>query len=322
MTISPCQWMILYHLVAFKFVSSWIVLNRRVYHGQTVLLETASADIEQAQLQTQFWKNRIQQLQKDAHLQRQEHRYQRNRNLLEDRARYLALRALRTQTRFQQLVLQPMQNSTTTLPLSVLKPKWPAPSLSSSATRNYIRKEDTLLSDTQRKLEQKLYGKRFKHAWKVYIRLLEALEEVRNHGKQQGAELVRLRERHQAILLNTSYTTHVDADSQESTESLFVVHKNNHDRMKQLIRLALYGDEYFFFPPVSSTVILQDPLTPTRIHVQRKIDPTLLKHVATEDLIRAIKIRGNLPRKGSRFPKKREKVLEYFEQSYNFALFI
>ena len=292
-------------------------LRRRI-----ILYDTTTATLlEQIQEQNQQWKDRVRILQQDARTERYKHRYQCNRQLLEDRARYLALRALRMQTRVQQHIIQANHNAT--LP----KTQWPAPSLSFSATRNYKRKEDTVISQAQLKLEQRLYGKRFKQAWKVYIRLLEALHDIRNHGKQQGAEIVRQVQRQQAghdhdrqsmgdhtlsspvsVVHNTTHGT---------TQTLFMMHQSNHQRMKLLIQLALHGDLYFFFP--TSMSVLQDS---TSIISRPNVDPATLRHVATEELIQAIKIRGNIERKGAlRLSKRREKVLEYFEQSYGRSLF-
>ena len=69
----------------------------------------------------------------------------------------------------------------------------PFPSLSQSSTRNYKRRgDDIYLQDNehQLKLEQKLYGKRFKVAQQLYIRLLTTLDEMRLEAKEMASDLI------------------------------------------------------------------------------------------------------------------------------------
>jgi len=66
---------------------------------------------------------------------------------------------------------------TTTTTTSISKQKIPSPTLSSSAKRNYRRRDDIddSVSPEAARLERKLYGRRYKIVSNVYTRLLETL---------------------------------------------------------------------------------------------------------------------------------------------------
>ena len=280
-----------------------------------------------------FWKERIRVLQKTVEEQKKMYKIQTHQTLLKDRATYLATRALYMQTQMyhpsflnqtrERMTMEPQQQQQ----LQQREPYWPAPTLSYSATRNYKRKQDVIVAlpqqqqqggilvekedprNNKQKYKKGEQGKQFQHACNVYIRLLEALDDIRNQATIQGTLFVRQLERQKAISTTQTTTASSVEMNLNTTETLLWIHQRHFHRMKLLIQLALHANHHAFFFQEQQEQKLG-------------INATALESIDTQDLLQAIYIRGNLPKnKWKRLPKKRSKVLEYFQQSYSYPLF-
>jgi hypothetical protein len=183
----------------------------------------------------------------------------------------------------------------------------PVPSLSISSISNYKRKGDEL-NENEIRVQQKFYGKKFKIAQGVYIRLFEVLEEMRMESNKMASEMIADQvEEEVSVSLAVSVSVPVGVSdvkmkhisSSRGVTSRFVddVTKVNEIRkagMNRVVHLSLNGGE--------------------------KDDELSLNDLNTEELRAILRIRGNARRRG-RIPKTRSKVLEHLEESFALPLF-
>jgi hypothetical protein len=247
-------------------------------------------DYEKMVVLRKEWKEKVSQMRNESIQTRKLRRKSIKRNNLEERASFLALRALRMQT-------MPLEESS---PNKVFPS--PIPTLSISSSRNYKRKEDEM-DKREVLLERKLYGKRFKDAKKVYIRLLEFVEEKRSESTAMASELIADRlEKEFSFSLSLSGDTNDGTLVEESrTKYADEVTKMNESQqmlMTTLVHLSVNG----------------------KSALDSKSDTLNLGAIDTEDLCSILKIRGNAKRRG-RLPKGRTKVLEYLLESFSRPLF-
>jgi len=311
---------------------------------------------------------------------------------LQDRATFLALRALRMQSQSQSQILDLSTNgaasgnvngnydvhvdamtstSTSTSIISTSKSMnhitqqyaRPFPSLSQSSTRNYKRRgDDIYLQDNehQLKLEQKLYGKRFKVAQQLYIRLLTTLDEMRLEAKEMASDLiadfieedVRLMivkevEEEQELALvgagngsgsgvkeSVSYSSRLSSTStstanfnssssfrSQRSEDALRLNQKQQVRMSDILILSLNGHHIFATDSDSDDSEENEDLSDAGdAGGDTPLPHVDLNKVETKDLVAALRVRGNVKRRG-RLPKSRSKVLEQLRQSYAQPLF-
>jgi len=332
-----------------------------------------------------YWKNKIRELQMAVQEEKQREVIQKQNHHLQQRAKYLALQAF-DMIQEQQIIQQH-------------EIRWPTPSLSYSATRNYskaTKKTRTRSRDNNKQmipqqggneddnvfmLEESFHHPQFQQVWNVYIRLLETLDDIRNQGKEQVRLLIRQYEQEKIRKACSSSSTIHDTPSMKKSlslssfqydfnntttittiptlESLLLeIHQMTHLRMKFIIQLSLHANYLPFLykcreehhhhhlvnknpdqgVAISSSVYPASRLVPivstSRPYIQQQqqqqqqqqypfqVNHTAFEHVSTEDILKTIYIRGNLPkRKTNKLPKRRWKVLEYFLLSYSFPLF-
>ena len=174
-------------------------------------------------------------LQNESKLKRKQQRQMKRQFQLEERATFLALRALRRQSTFHststaietvlntssQITSFPTNagiRTTKTTKSTNVATTTPLPTLSFSATRNYKRREDYVNDDHNLlEIEQKLYGQRFKKAYNVYYRLLQTLEEMRVESKQRAKDYLLDKVEQSVQVIATTTTNTASAAVMEST---------------------------------------------------------------------------------------------------------
>ena len=261
------------------------------------------------------WKEKVHQMRNESIQTRKFQRQRYKRGQLEERASFLALRALRLQNlsvlehehenenKVQQEGKKQEKNQK-----QKLKQKQPVPSLSISSMRNYKRKGDEL-DKTEIKLEQKMYGKRFKNAQGVYIRLFEVLEDMRMESVKMASEMIadRLEEEVSVSVAvavgggsgggsdRYSSSSSSRRTSSRCVDDVTKMNEFRQSRMNTVVHLSLNGRK-------------------------KDVELSILDNVDTDDLLTILRIRGNVKRRG-RTPKTRSKVLEYVEDSFTQPLF-
>lgn len=258
-------------------------------------------EYKQRMAQRKEWKEKVHQMRNESIQTRKFQRQSYKRGQLEERASFLALRALRLQST---LLHEHEHDNDVQQEDKKQKQKQPVPSLSISSMRNYKRKGDEL-DGNEIKLEQKLYGKRFKNAQSVYIRLFEVLEDMRMESVKMASEMIADRVEEEAIVSvggggGDTYSS-ISSSSSRRMSSRFAddVTKMNEigqSRMNTVVHLSLNGRK------------------------KDVIELSILDSVDTDDLLTILRIRGNVRRRG-RTPKTRSKVLEYVEESFAQPLF-
>ena len=252
------------------------------------------------------WKEKVHQMRNESIQTRKLRRKSVKRNNLEERASLLALRALRLQT-------VPIE----TLVSRGREIEFPVPTLSISSSRNYKRRGE-MVDENEIKLEQKLYGKRFKTARDVYTRLLEVLEEMRLESMAIASEFIAdcMEEEVSVevrVLAGAGGDNEIEADiigtRCHKTKRMDEVAKMNEiqqKRMKTVVHLSLNGPQVLKKNKENSST--------------STINIVSLQDVDTVDLQSILRIRGNIKRRG-RLPKTRTKVLEHLNDSFSQPLF-
>eukprot|EP00979_Chaetoceros_neogracilis_P014023 scaffold4314_cov222-Chaetoceros_neogracile.AAC.2 len=274
-----------------------------VKEGQDKIVDTSKEEksqkmkYEQTMALRKEWKEKVHQMRNESIQTRKFKRQRQRRSKLEERASLLALRALRLQS------ISYHENEVD----DEEKKLKPVPSLSISSISNYKRKGDEL-NGNEIRVQQKFYGKKFKIAQGVYIRLFEVLEEMRMESNKMASEMIADQvEEEVSVSLAVSVSVPVGVSdgkmkyisSSRGVTSRFVddVTKVNEIRkagMNRVVHLSLNGGE--------------------------KDDELSLKDLNTEELRAILRIRGNARRRG-RIPKTRSKVLEHLEESFALPLF-
>ena len=273
-----------------------------IEYEQMSNVNTHNYEYKQRMAQRKEWKEKVHQMRNESIQTRKFQRQSYKRGQLEERASFLALRALRLQST---LVHEDgHENENDVQQEKKQKQKQPVPSLSISSMRNYKRKGDELNKNV--KQEQKLYGKRFKNAQSVYIRLFEVLEDMRIESVKIASEMIADRVEEEAIVSvggggGERYSSSNSSSSSRRMSSRFAddVTKMNEigqSRMNTVTNLSLNGRE------------------------KDVVELSVLDNVDTDDLLTILRIRGNVRRRG-RTPKTRSKVLEYVEESFAQPLF-
>lgn len=234
------------------------------------------------------WKEKIRQMRNEAVATRKNARQGQKHLQMEERSSLLALKALRLQSMMQHEQL------------SSKKGVKPIDAIPISTTKNYKEMKDKMNNPIIR-LEQKMYGKRFKTAQKVYFRLLEVLEAMTVEAKRKASEMIANRLQEQVAMDSMEHLTdsnHDKKNESHDTNSIFLenVTKMNARqklRMHRIAYLSLNGGE---------------------------VERLTLSDIDTEDLRAILRIRGNIKRRG-RMPKERNKVIEQLEESFASPLF-
>ena len=249
---------------------------------------------EQMMVLRKEWKEKVHQMRNESIQARKIRRQSLKRKHIEERASFLALRALRLQS----------------LPVDQSSPKKkiirPTPSLSISSLRNYKRRGDEIGAH-EYKLEQKIYGKRFGAAKEVYVRLLEVLEEMRLESTKMASELIADRvEEDVAVTILANAGGGLEAEIMKTRKTKVVdevatMNQVQQKRMRTVVNLSLNGEN----------VLTNNSLAEDSTSIN-------LNTVETEDLCSILWIRGNMKR---RLPKTRSKVLEQLKDSYSRPLF-
>ncbi len=317
--------------------------------GAAVENLSISIDYEKTIALRKEWKEKIHQMRNESVQTRKLRRKSNRRMKLEERASFLALRALRMQTMpLEEPALLLLDNYSnreekkkeTTRGSGVVvrkrrprTPPPPIPTMSLSSSRNYKRKEDEM-DEHEMLLEQKLFGKRFKDAKKVYIRLLEFVEERRSESTSLASELIADRMEEECSLALSISGNGKDMDEDDLRTDHMSVKKcrmkyidkvtrmndSHQSLMATLVRLSLNG-KYALLD------LLDDVDTDDDIDDDDKFENlsvvTLdlhLRGIDAEDLCNVLRIRGNVKRRG-RLPKERMKVLECLKESFSKPLF-
>ena len=225
---------------------------------------------------------------------RQSKRKEKREAMLQERASYLALRALRPKNS----ILDEIKHN------EIL----PQPTLSLSSKRKYWRQEDLLQDPESIKLEQKLHGKRYKHAVGLYTRLLSALEEIQVQSREAAKDYISQQTEKDVEFLSSvkQVEDEVDVDNNKKEKKIDDIVKNNQRqqcRMTAIMTLSLYMESNNH-----SKLPLNFPLN------------VELKFLSTDDLRTVLRIRGNLNRRG-RLPKTRHNILSHLRESLLRPLF-
>ena len=254
---------------------------------------------QQMLLFEQEWKERVHQMRNDIVQTRKLKRLEYKRSQLEERASLLALRALREQSvalqDFNRLDTTNESNSHEKIQKKLKNQKLVHPTLSLASMRNYKRKDDVYMSETELRLEQKLYGRRFKSAQSVYIRLLEVLEDMRIESTRVASDMIadRVEEEASIALASSEKSKSTVMSSKSFVEQVTKMNQFQKQRMKTVVQLSLNGIDDGN----------QD-----------------LAQVETEILLMILRVRGNVKKRG-RYPKTRSKILEHLKESFVKPLF-
>lgn len=254
---------------------------------------------QQMLLFEQEWRERVHQMRNDIVQTRKLKRLEYKRSQLEERASLLALRALREQNvalqDFNRLDTTNESNSHEKIQKKLKNQKLVHPTLSLASMRNYKRKDDVYLSENELRLEQKLYGRRFKSAQSVYIRLLEVLEDMRIESTRVASDMIadRVEEEASVALASSEKTKSTVMTSKSFVEQVTKMNQFQKQRMKTVVQLSLNGIDDGN----------QD-----------------LAQVETEILLMILRVRGNVKKRG-RYPKTRSKILEHLKESFVKPLF-
>ncbi|GFH53918.1 predicted protein [Chaetoceros tenuissimus] len=247
----------------------------------------------------QEWRERVHQMRNDIVQTRKLKRLEYKRSQLEERASLLALRALREQSvalqDFNRVDTTNESNSHEKIRKKLKNQKLVHPTLSLASMRNYKRRDDVDLSENELRLEQKLYGRRFKSAQSVYIRLLEALEDMRIESTRVASDMIadRVEEEAYIALASSDKSKSTVMSSKSFVEQVTKMNQFQKQRMKTVVQLSLNGIDDGN----------QD-----------------LAQVETEILLMILRVRGNVKKRG-RYPKTRSKILEHLKESFFKPLF-
>ena len=243
------------------------------------------------------WRERVHQMRNDIIQTRKLKRLEYKRSQLEERASLLALRTLREQSAalqdFNRLDTTNESKSSEKLGKKLKDQKPLHPTLSLASMRNYKTKDDIYLSENELRLEQKLYGRRFKSAQSVYIRLLEVLEDMRVESTRVASDMIADRVEGETSLASSENFKSTLMSSKSFVEQVTKMNQFQKQRMKTVVQLSLNG-----------------------------IDGGNedLAQVETEILLTILRVRGNLKKRG-RYPKTRSKILEHLKESFVKPLF-
>ncbi len=329
-------------------------------------LDTSSSELEKE------WRVKMHNIRSESIQNRKQQRQKLKRQQMEERATFLALRALRLQSLppdiDPSLHISPTStlftdNESTrtagsTIPSTsseeeekenksrIKKSKYhqhtflmPTPPLSLSASRNYKRRDDYAMmnngssndddDDNYRliKMEQKLYGKRFKASQRVYIRLLETLEDMRLEAKTMASDLIADRVEEE-VAMSMSVGAGINRGGgrgssicyKQRAEEVEMLHLRQQVRMSTVVTLSLNGNYIFAkYDDGDDNNSNDDDGHDWNSH-HRNLPHIDIDDVPTQDLAAILRIRGNVKRRG-RLPKARSKVLEQMQESYTVPLF-
>jgi hypothetical protein len=280
-----------------------------IEYEQMSNVNTHNYEYKQRMAQRKEWKEKVHQMRNESIQTRKFQRKSYKRGQLEERASFLALRALRLQStsvhehehEHEHEDEDEDEDENDVQQERKQKQKQPVPSLSISSMRNYKRKGDELNKIV--KQEQKLYGKRFKNAQSVYIRLFEVLEDMRIESVKIASEMIADRVEEEAIVSVGGSDRYSSISSRSSrrmasrfADDVTKMNEIGQSRMNTVTNLSLNGRE------------------------KDVVELSVLDNVDTDDLLTILRIRGNVRRRG-RTPKTRSKVLEYVEESFAQPLF-
>mmetsp|Transcript_25806 Transcript_25806/g.29960 ORF Transcript_25806/g.29960 Transcript_25806/m.29960 type:complete len:533 (+) Transcript_25806:165-1763(+) len=240
---------------------------------------------------------------------RKQSREQRRKLLLEERAMLLALRALRQQSLYTTEIHQNIENdlvsmSSVSVSASAV-PHQPSPTLSLSSKRNYKRRDD-FVDNLELKLEQRLYGSRFKVAFNLYLRLLETIDEIQNEGKARATDYITDKVAMSAQKAVLGENRESDYDTERMGEvSTVEMGRFQQDRMSTIIALSLYGG---FGSKRKQNTFCEENIYQSLNEI---FDVDL---ISTKDLVSILRIRGKYKRRG-KVPQTRAKVLEHLTMS-------
>ena len=280
------------------------------------------------------WKEKVSRMRNESVQTRKLRRKSIKRKNLEERASFLALRALRMQTMPLGLDLdESSSSSTSSLPNKkvILSP---TPTLSISSSWNYKRKGDAI-DENESKLEQRLYGKRFKDAKKLYTRLLETVEEIRIESTAIASEMIEERLQKE-ISTSTSTSTSLSMSGGRGTnddtgtrgnmnrapQQLFhaprtdvldevtLMNRIQQLRLNTLVHLSINGH----------SILNENDKFQAETDAETDTATLELHDISLEDLNSILRIRGNIGRRG-RLPKQRSKVLHLLMESFSQPLF-
>jgi hypothetical protein len=319
-------------------------LEHEVEHEHAESIQNINEYHEKMQQIKKDFNNKRIMLQNQSKFQRQQQREKIRRFQLEERAMFLALRALRQQSRMyapttttQRTPRRSRGRNTNTNDSIMEQEEQPSlystatttilPTLSLSATRNYKRKED-IINNELIEIEQRLYGHRFKKAYAVYVRLLETLNEMKNESKQRVTDYifdkveqsvqgqVGSEDQGRATAVVSTATTSTTATTMINSgidESMYM-NQHQQERMSIITTLSLYRK-----PVLDSVASLPSSHTKEKIliEIQKKYD---FDSISIQDLSSILRIRGNAKRRG-RIPKTRQKVIQLLADSFATDLF-
>ncbi len=278
------------------------------------------------QLKKEFNSKRYQ-LQNQSKFKRNRDREIVKRTRLEERAMFLALRALRRQNSFhyypttidslnndstdgtniqKQGLDEERQSSKSPFAINTI----PLPTLSFSSTRNYKCREDYVNEDIVQ-IEKRLYGNRFKNAYNIYVRLLETLDEIKLDSKRKAQDY--LLDKIERSVHSNDAMIPVQSDVDRTME----INMRQKERMNIIISLSLYGihQNNNHVHKRSNPKNSQEEKILKSINAQFNLDS-----IDIQDLESILRIRGNVKRRG-RLPKSRDKIMEQLIVSFSNDLF-
>jgi len=258
------------------------------------------------------WRETFREIRQDALENRKLYRTVESRKQLEEKAFFFALRALK---------LQSMVADS-----SAYNSRRPVLTLSSVSSPLYKRRGEDMYD-----LERKLYGKRFKIAFKVYKRLLETLEEMKVNSRQGAIDFLNERAASKAAndsrLLSQQPVVGQDQSENDKSKKFTAnpqtlvrdeyinkaiqTNKLQYTRLSNIVTLAIHGEKLFGEVP---------KLNASGMAKSSSLKAIKLDDIDTADLVLILKIRGNVKQQG-RLPKKRQKVLQLLSKSFSKELF-
>jgi len=255
------------------------------------------------------WREKIDQMRNEATEMRKIVRHKQRQLKMKEYASFLALRALRSQsmirTEHKSSMMGVSGGGDGTSVARPLSESLPISSMLKTYNKDTIEKMDSPAI----RLEQKLYGKRFKMAQEVFLRLLEVLDEMKRETKRVASEMITNRVEEELAVISGRQSTSINftqsdmeqrpvasnkgCNKNKHLEDIMTMNKNHHLRLRRVVQLSLNG------------------------YKENRIK---LSEVETDDLRSILRIRGNLKRRG-RMPMERNKVLKCLEESFSLPLF-
>jgi len=283
-------------------------------HDERSLEEEAEQEYQLRQTAITDWRLHLQEFEQESLRFRQSNRIQKKRQRLQERASFLALRALRP----QKIVLN---DDTKKYYCETL----PQPTLSLSSTRNYLRRED-LLQDTESvNLEQKLHGERYKNALGVYTRLLTSLDQMQMQSQMAAKDYIYEQVEREVESLfykeeKKETEKHIASSMvgrEESFDDLVKNNRRHQARMTTIISMSLHKDSN----GMSKLHHNEEREMPMDHRMTKQLGFNAeFDSIPTHDLQTVLRIRGNIKRRG-RLPKSRRKILSQLQQSFLTPLF-